>query len=211
MPAAPALRYFIIFRSDSGSQVKVLRGEGSPKMTGGSGGWSVIDRPRRISLTQWTGREPYRMDIPVLFDGWRDQVSVEESIARLNQMSMGHNYSPPPTVTVEGGVPIKGATWVIESIDWGDEVFWSQSDQGRYFRLRQDAVVHMLQYQAEARLKITMPKSLPNEFTVPRDGFTMREVAKAMYGNGEKWQKIQKANPNRDPNKLKKDTVLRVP
>jgi nucleoid-associated protein YgaU len=205
-------QYIVIFRSSSGSEVAAYRGDGSPKMTGGSGGWDVVARPRRIALTQWTGREPYRMDVPVLFDGYRHSQSVEEDIARLNQMSMGADFKPPPTVTIEGAVPIKGATWVIESIDWGDEVYWQISDQGRYYRQRQDAVVHLLQYQAEKRLKITMPKSLPNQFIVPRNGYTMKEVAKAMYGNANRWTDIKKANPKiRDPNNLKYKTVLRVP
>lgn len=210
---SPPRRYYVDFKASNGAIVRVLRGDGPPKMTGGSGGWNVVTRPRRVGLTQWQGRDPYRMDIPILFDAYREGVSVEPGISRLNNMSMGHDYNPPPTVLVEGAVPIKGARWVIEDIDWGDEVFWETSSQGQYFRLRQDAVVHLLQYQAEKRLKITMPKSLPNEFTVPRDGYTLREVAKQMYGNAERWKEIQKANAGeiRDPNKLKKDQVLRVP
>ena len=192
--------------------VKVLRGDGPPKIVGGAGGWDVVRRPRRTALTQWVGREPYRMDVPILFDGLRLQEGVENDIRLLNQMSLGFDYDPPPTITVLGALPVNGATWVIENIDWGDEVYWRQSAQGRYFRQRQDALVHLLQYQAEARLKITMPKSLPNEFIVPRDGFTLREVAKNMYGDGDRWKEIQKANTGiRDPNKLRKGQHIRVP
>jgi hypothetical protein len=206
-------RYYVTFRASNGSTVKVLRGDGPPKIVGGSGGWDVVSRPRRVAMTQWTGRDPYRMDVPILFDGYRFKDSVEEDIARLNNMSIGHDYDPPPTINIDGAVPVKGATWVIENIDWGDEVYWELSAQGRYYRMRQDAVVHFLQYQAEKRLKITMPKSLPNQFIVPRDGYTLREVAKAMYGNAERWKEIQKANEKlvRDPNKLKKGWELRVP
>lgn len=206
-------RYIYIFRSSKGAQVTVVRGEGPPKITGGSGGWNVVNRPRRTSLTQWGGREPYRMDVPILFDGWRARVSVEEDIRRLQQMSMGHDYDPPPTITLQGALPVNGATWVIEDIDWGDEVYWSQqSSQGRFFRMRQDAVVHLLQYQAEERLKIVMPRQLPNQYTVFKEGETLRSIAKVMYGDGDKWKVIKKANPSvRDPNKLKVKTVLRIP
>ena len=206
------LKYTVTFRASNGASVRVLRGDGPPKIVGGSGGWDVVSRPRRVALTQWIGRDPYRMDIPIIFDNYKNKGSVEEDIARLNNMSIGHDFSPPPTLNIDGAVPVKGATWVIEAIDWGDDVYWQQSDLGQFFRMRQDAVVHLLQYQAEARLRITMPaKDLPHQFTVPRDGFTMRMVAKAMYGNGSQWKKIQKANPNRDPNKLRRGQVLRVP
>lgn len=208
----PPLKFMVTFRASTGSQVTVLRGDGPPKITSGEGGWDVISRPRRVALTQWTGHDPYRMDIPILFDGWHDRSSVEESISRLNAMAMGHDFEPPPTLHVDGAVPVKGATWVIEAIDWGDEVYWDLSAQGRYFRMRQDAIVHLLQYQAEQRLNIIMPKTLPNEFIVPRDGFTLRDVAKAMYGNAKNWKKILRANPDiRDPNKLKAQQTIRVP
>jgi nucleoid-associated protein YgaU len=190
----------------------MLRGDGSPKMTGGGGGWNVVSRPRRVGVTQWAGHDPYRMDVPVLFDGWQDRASVEDSIARLNAMQMGSDYDPPPTVTIDGAVPIKGATWVIENIDWGDEVFWQESSQGRFFRLRQDAVVHLLQYQAEVNVKIAVVKFLPNTYYVLHKGETPKQIAKAVYGNANRWKDIQKANPKiRDPNKLPVKTTLRIP
>jgi hypothetical protein len=209
-------QHFVIFKSSLGSQVKVLRGDGAPKMTAGSGGWSVISRPRRTSLTQWTGRDPYRMDIPILFDGFRNDKSVESGIARLNSMSIGHDYDPPPTLIIEGGVPIKGATWVIDSIDWGDNVYW-ESSNGHYFRTRQDAVVHLLQYQAESRLNITMPKTLPGQYIVTRDGMTLKEAVKAYYGNTKKYKAVlstnkgNDANHVRDPNNLRKGLTLTMP
>ena len=208
----PPDRFLYTFRSSEGAQVKMLRGDAAPKMTGGGGGWTTVDRPRRISLTQWTGREPYRMDVPILFDGWRENRSVEEDISRLNKMQMGHDYDPPPTLHVDGALPIKGAKWVIESIEWGDDVIWSHSSRGKYFRLRQDAVVHLMQFQETTTIHITVVKFIPNYYEVMRDGETLKSIAKAMYGNANKWKDIKKANPKiRDPNKIKKHTKLRIP
>jgi len=220
MPAdKPPERFFYTFRSSEGVQVKMLRGDGAPKMTGGGGGWSTVARPRRTALTQWTGRDPYRMDVPILFDGWHDRRSVEKDIARLNRMQMGHDYDPPPTVHIEGAVPIKGAKWVIESIDWGDDVIWSgggaarrAATSGRYWRLRQDAIVHLMQFQETTTIHITTVKFIPNYYEVMKQGETLKSIAKAMYGNGNKWKDIQKANPKiRDPNKIKVHTKLRIP
>jgi len=209
--APPGILYYN-FRSSDGAQVKVLRGDGPPKMVGGLGGWQQVARPRRTSLTQWIGCEPYQMDVPILFDGWHDKTSVEDDIRRLAKMATGADYSPPPTVIIQGAVPVSDATWVIDNIDWGDEVYWEETVQGKTYRLRQDAVVHLLEYQAEERLKITITKSLPNTYVVHRAGETLRSIAKAMYGNGKRWTEIKKANPKiRDPNKLPINTTLRIP
>jgi len=204
-------KYLYTFRASSGSVVKVLRGDTAAKIVGGEGGWTMVDRPRRTSLTQWTGRQPYQMDVPVLFDGWRAQESVEQDIRRLQTMSIGSDFNPPPTIKIDGALPVGGATWVITGIDWGDEVFWAQTPRGQYFRLRQDALVHLTEYVAEQRLKITITNSLPNTYITSK-GDTLQNIAKAMYGNGSRWKEIQKANPKiRDPNKIPAKTTLRIP
>jgi hypothetical protein len=209
-------RYFYTFRSSKGQVVKVMRGDDSASIVGGEGGWNTIARPRRTSLTQWGGRDPYSMDVPIIFDGWRYGVSVEREIRMFQEMARGYDFSPPPTIKIDGALPINGATWVITSIDWGNEVFWSQaaksqSAQGSYYRLRQDAVVHLLQFQDEQRLKITLTNSLPNQYTVPKGTkTTLKDIAKAMYGNGSRWKEIQQANPKiRDPNKV--SGTVRIP
>jgi hypothetical protein len=105
------------FISSEGGRVTMMRGDGIPKMTGGGGGWSIEARPRRVGLTIWKGRDPYTMDVPVLFDGWMDDNSQENEISVLNQMQMGGDLKEPPTVTIEGAVPVKGIRWVISGID----------------------------------------------------------------------------------------------
>jgi hypothetical protein len=210
MTLAP--QHFYTFRSSQGSRIKVLRGIAAPKITSGEGGWNVVSRPRRVGLTQWDGHDPYRMDIPIIFDGYRLARSVEQDIRTFNAMAMGRDFTPPPTIHVDGALPVGGATWVIESIDWGDLVYWEKSPQGRYFRTRQDAVAHMLQYEAEKTLKITIAKQLPNTYTTHGSKETLRSIAKNMYGNATRWKDIQKANPKiRDPNKIPDKTTLRIP
>jgi len=152
------------------------------------------------------------MDVPIIFDGWRYQQSVEQDIRHLQKMAIGADFTPPPTVKIDGALPVGGATWVISSIDWGTEVFWAQTPQGQYFRLRQDAVVHLIEFQDEQRLNITITNSLPNHYTTQAKNETLKDIAKAMYGNGSKWKDIQQANPKiRDPNHIPKGTQLRIP
>jgi hypothetical protein len=205
-------KYFYTFRSSAGAVVKVLRGDTAPKIVGGEGGWNMVQRPRRTSLTQWGGRDPYQMDVPILFDGWRLQESVEREIRVLQLMSIGSDLNQPPTVTIDGALPVVGATWVITSFDWGDEVFWSQTPRGQFFRLRQDAVVHLLQFQAPQELKIVITNSLPNHYTTATAKETLRSISQSVYGTSARWKDIQKANPKiRDPNKIPNKTTLRIP
>jgi len=214
-PTRIAEKYYYVFKASNGLQVKVLRGAAPPTMmAGGIGGWNTVPRPRRTALTQWAGRDPYQMDVPVLFDRWHEQNSVEREIRQLNRMALGFDYQPPPTVKIQGALPVVGATWVISGIDWGEEVYWAQSKSG-FYRLRQDAVVHLLQYQAEERLKIVVTKSLPNIYVVfNKNGESLKTIAKHVYGNAKKWRVIKKANPGpktRDPNHIKYMTKLRIP
>jgi hypothetical protein len=204
-------RFFYTFRSSAGTVVKTLRGTDAPTITGGEGGWNLIARPRRVSLTQWGGRDPYQMDVPIMFDGWRTQRSVEQDIRRLQAMSVGSDFSPPPTIKIDGALPIGGATWVITGIDWGTEVYWSQTPRGQYFRLRQDAVVHLTQYIEEQRLKVAITNSLPNQYIVPKGTTTsFKQIASAMYGSPARWKDIAAANPSiRDQNKV--SGTVRIP
>jgi hypothetical protein len=204
-------KYWYTFRSSDGHVVKVLRGETPPKATDGMGGWTIVARSRRTAFTQWDGRNPYAMDVPILFDGYASGTSVEGDISKLFQMGVGSDFSPPPTVTVDGAVPIKGAKWVINNIDWGDEVIWQQQGKNKPYRLRQDAIVHLVEYEAEKRVKILTTHALPNVY-VTNPGDTMRSIAKLWYGDATLWTAIKNANPKiRDPNNIPKHTHLRIP
>jgi nucleoid-associated protein YgaU len=151
------------------------------------------------------------MDVPVMFDNL-DGSSVENDVALLFQMAIGADFDPPPTVRIDAGVPIKGATWIINGFDWGDDVIYDVNAKGKPFRSRQDAVVHLIQYVPQDVVRILTVKALPNIYTVHNKGETMRTIAKAMYGDARRWTDIKKANPKqRDPNHLKVGTKLRIP
>lgn len=196
------------FTTYDGSSVTVMRGSAAPKMVGGNPTWNVVNRPRRTGLTQWQGHEPYQMDVPVLFDAYATfESNVESAIARLQQMQQG---SPPPTITVEGAVPIKGIRWVITGIDWGDEVIWSGTSQRAYARERQDAIVHLMQYIKEERLAVQNVKPQPRRHTYKK-GETLRQIALKWYKDASKWKLIRDANNIRDPQNIPDKKSLKIP
>jgi LysM repeat protein len=209
-------RYYYEFKSSNGLSVVVLRDEAPPKITDGRGGWSVVERRRRKGLTTWGGRNPFRMDVPILFNGqFEPPYSVDQDISVLNMMALGDNFVVPPTVTVNGYLPVNGIKWVIEDLKWGDNAIWLQSQTGETIRVRQDCIVQLLQYVEEDVVKITntSPTPAPNSYTT-KAGDTPKSIAKARYGDANMWKKIRDLNPSkvRDPNQqLPTNTVLQMP
>lgn len=204
------LARFYTFTPSRGKPVTVRRGEGGPKMTAGGGGWETIARPRRTGFTEWAGGSPYEMDVPVLFDGWASDTSQEMAISFLNQMKMSPGpWLPPPTVKITGLVPVKGATWVIQDINWGENVIWKAAGDGGY-RLRQDAVVQLLQFIAEDRLSIRKQVP-PIKLHIVRKGDTLASISKNHYGSTKYVTMLKKANNIRDPNHLRLGGTIKLP
>ena len=212
--------HFVTFTADGIGAVRVLKGDGSPKPMGGYGGWEVVSRPHRVGLTQWSGSDPLRLAIPVIFEGWTDRSGQEVRISRLSRMALPQGDDEPPVVTVEGvGIPNLGPKrWVIESLEWGDNVIWdNESGSGSLVRLRQDCTVNLLQYVAEDRVAFSSIAAAkpgggawPKHYTW-RKGDTLQKLAAKFYHNSAKWHKIAAANNIRDPKNIKPGRVLTIP
>ena len=130
--------------SDGPGFICWLGNEGA-KPTGGYGGWDIVERPRRLSLTQWNGRPPVSMDIALVFDGFTDDKSVEGDCLDLERMAFhdADKFEPPPTITITGdAVPHSNLEWVITNITWGNVI--RRSSDGR--RTRQEATVSVVRY-----------------------------------------------------------------
>jgi hypothetical protein len=208
-------KYVVRFNADNGLVVSVNRDINPPKMTGGFGGWEIVDRPRKTALTQWDGRDPFRMDIPILFDGLTEERGQELSISILSRMALPPDGSSgnPPLIRVTGAVPRTDVTWVIEAIQWGDNVIWSHI-RGSSVRLRQDAVVKLLQYVKEDRIVNRGGRSSqgnrPRTYAV-HEGDTLRIISAKVYGDYTRWNNIAIANDITDPDTISPGQLLRIP
>jgi len=211
--ADPGLpRHYITFLASNGLEVRALRGDGAPKLSAGGARWEVINLPRRVGATQWMGRDPFVLDVPILFDHHASDESIEPDARALNKMRLSQEFTVPPTIKIIGAVPITDRDWVIQGIDWGDDVYWVTRGDAPY-RTRQDAVVHFLEYRPQARVKILAKASLPHAFEVQKGTTTtLRKIAKEMTGDANNWRKIKNANPSiRDPNKVVGPKRVRIP
>lgn len=187
-----------LIRTTSGVSVLCRRGMGDPKIMSGGARYTVIERPRRKSTVQWAGDDPYRMDVPIMLDGWADEISVEADCAKITQMRQSKgDLVPPVEIYVDGALPVKGAKWVVEDYTWGDNVIW-QVRKGIGFRLRQDITLHLLQSVPITVLQGNRPPSATTPYIV-KVGDTMASIAK-------QWNvtvpAIKKANNIRDPKKI---------
>jgi nucleoid-associated protein YgaU len=82
-------------------------------------------------------------------------------------------------------------------------------------RLRQDAIVHLRQYNPEDRLNVRnrgQVRANPKPYVVKR-GDTFKSISQSQYGTPDKWRLIMNANDVRDPTAIKKlvGKQIRIP
>ena len=214
-------RASVTFTAPGIGSVSAISDATTAQVSGGYGGWDVVSRPRRKGLTQWNGKDPIRMQIPVLFDGWRGRNSQEIPISRLSRMALPPEggKGEPPVISVEGnGVPHPGPErWVIENLQWGTNALWDVDRSGSMSRMRQDCVVNLLEFVDADRIAFSGLGTQPStpsgkmfRYTV-QDGDTLNRVAVAAYGDSASWPRIAEANGLRDPAALITGETLVIP
>jgi hypothetical protein len=221
--------YKVTFHAEGIAAVSAFLDETPVQITGGYGGWTVTSRQRRTGLTMWMGKDPIRMSVPVLFDGYSDMDGQEVNISRLSRMALPPTGQiEPPTVQVTGrGIPHPGPkNWVIENLQWGTNVIWDHDVNGSIVRLRQDCVVNLMQYVAGDRqafsglnpAKSSGSKAKPGSkgFQKPvkvKAGDSLSKIANRVYKNPKPgdWKLIAKANNIKDPRSIKPGQTLKIP
>jgi nucleoid-associated protein YgaU len=123
----------------------------------------------------------------------------------------------PPVVSVEGaGLPDPGPDkWVITGIDWPNaSVIQDFNSGGVMVRMRQDAVVHLLEHVDEDRAAFARlapaAGSWPKHYTV-KHGDTIQKISAKFYKTPKKWKLIARANNLRDPRHLHVGKTLIIP
>lgn len=184
------------------------RGMTPPKISSGGARYEIVERPRRRSIVQWKGDDPWRMSVPVIFDGWISEHNVEYDIRRVSQMAQSRgDLSPPFTFRLDGALPVSGGLWIMESIEWGDNVYWHADKRGGGNRIRQDATLNCLQYETEVILQISKPPPMSVPYRVT-SGETLAMIAAK---KGVTVDSIRVANNLRDGKKIKAGQRLMIP
>lgn len=201
--------------------VRVKRGFAPPRIESGHARWEVVDRVKRRSAVLFSGSDPLRMSVPILFDGWSSKTSVEHEISNIERMR--HIIGgEPPIVKVAGGVPAKGISWVIEGIDYTDQAVIWITKGGVQVRSRQDMTINLLE-KIDAEIIIlgsgtpgnsrgnAPSKTRPGVYIVKAGDANLGRIAVKLYHDRKMWKKIADANGIRDPNNISVNQQLVLP
>lgn len=216
----------ITFAAKDYSSVTCLIDDPGVSVTEGYGGWDVIARPRNVGILNWSGFEPMTMTVPVLFDNWHSQESVEEDILALELLAGrgpgggGRRQPPDITMSTPGGfgslVPhnFNGETsnWVITDIEWGDALRRRSSGH----RVRQAGTVTVSQHPSDGLEELSVARrrnahGRRRTTHVVKKGESLQSIARAEYGTSDRWQDIAIANNIRDPRQIKAGRRLKLP
>lgn len=187
----------VTLKNSAGSRLTVLLGDTSPVLSDGVTTWDTVSRPKRTAVTRYTGRNPFKQDIAVMFDGLADSKSQEGAIAKLQRMA-----SAPHIVELSGHALRTDLDWVFNgSIDWDNQQTIWQRIGKETVRVRQSAVIHLLEYIKDTVIKTPaspdtakLKKSPSRKVTIPQ-GMTLKQIAVIEFGDPDKWRRIVIDNP----------------
>lgn len=208
-----------------GGSLTAELGDGVPTVTG-AGGWNLVPREKQTSITEWQGYDPLSMDIPIVFDGFLDDTSIEQSIKSLYwlmRQPQGPRHEP-AVLSLSGPIPYTELRWVINNIQpvTGGDAELRRSDGNR---VRFTATVTLVQYVAGNTVTSHKPSPAKRHkgttsrkggttrvryYTV-RSGDTLPKIASRLLHSSNKWHDIAKLNNIRDPNHVKVGTRLKIP
>lgn len=196
-----------------GVTVRALRGDASPILTGGFGGWTQVARPRRKALTQWDGEQPLELTFSILFDGFENGQSVEADCLTLERLArQQQDGSDPPIVRHGGGMPHPELDWIVSDLSWDVDPVYSQSGN----RVRQQVTVKLLEHVAAEAIptaaSVAAAKSGgATKAYVVKTGDTLSSIAAKQLGDHKRWTEIATLNGIRDPKSIRAGQRLRLP
>lgn len=215
-----------------GTSIHVLLGDGIVTVTGGYGGWEEIARPHKKPITHWAAGVPYRMTVPIMFDRFLENRTVQPEIGDLEKLARADegNARPPKVRCVLPADEPRSpkVDWVIEEIAWEGEERGPKS--GR--RTRAGATVTLLEFVSDDLIQGSAKKRRAQSNTARgvagrrgdqltatirprvytwRKGDTLPKVAQKLLGDKDRARDIAKANDIRDGSKLKVGQKIKFP
>jgi LysM repeat protein len=220
-----------------GPTVLCRHGDGVAKFSSAAG-WQMTKRPKRTSMTEWMGADPYTLVVPVQFgDGWSTGIAVDpvvEVLRGIMRNPVGPRNQPAVVQITCPLVPLTWLRWVIADLTPKDQLV--NDGGGRYFASYDitfyqweptDLVISSSSGQTSAQraaastgqssgmssgATITAPAPAASGWTYTvKQGDTLSSIAARQLGNASRWQEIRTLNNIRDPNMINVGQVLRMP
>lgn len=225
--APPGGAYVSMNCGQLGIGITSLLDASNPIMTSGYGGWQLVTRRKRVSLTDWQGVDPYRLQFGLILDSYALDAStplkdtIEGDCLILEKMSFADRKqnTRPPKVRIVGPLPHTELTYVVETVTWGDAI--RNRDTGK--RLRQAVTIGLLELVEDTVLNSLSPAktmrsaqagvgslAFPKTYVVKATD-TLGSIAALIYGKQSAWHEIAKANGIRDPASIRVGQTLKIP
>lgn len=230
----------------AGGQVQIVQGQGDNEVrvtlwlagpvrpTGsGFGGWTVNGRDGRKGSVDFDGVDPERYTVPILVNGWADEIDQQETWETLWRMAAMRGDQPPDTVWVFGNVPpaVQEHAWLIETITPADPPGGVlQSYDNKLWREAANITILEPEFadlvtkpikRAQRKAKSNRkPRTTTTRKIADADhpkgrGESLMMVAARIYGNPARWRDIAAANPKLpgygDPEAIPAGTTLKLP
>lgn len=177
----------------------------------------VTDRRGQVSLTEYAGREPYEVILPIQFDEFRSQRSVEPWIAQLERLAVAEGDArTSPIVRVEGPIPprCKNVTWFVDDLI---EIPERTEHNTTGDRVRYAVDVHLIERTwddllvSAQQIPTSEQTGLLTRTTTVKKGEDIYDVARRAYGDPGRAVEIARANTIPLTSKLKVGQRLRLP
>jgi hypothetical protein len=192
-----------VFASDDfdGKPIKFRFATGGCSISPPEPNYQTTDLMGSISLTQFYGQRPYRMDIDVQLDGFPDR-SVEADIKTLEHFAEVHpGRSEPPILTVDGDIPKPhpNLSWRVQAFTDPviDYVQGRPTDRCRYFTtvsLIQNVTDRVLVESLRKSTAATKGVQKARKTTVIAGEDFLFEVARRVYRDPSRAADIATAN-----------------
>lgn len=237
----PPVGWVRVYSQDPPLSVTARLSDEQPVIEQGFGGWDEVTRPRRSPLTTFKAPPGLHLTLPLMFDRFATDTSVERDLATLQRMGQPTAADgEPPRVRVNargGAIPYQARTWVINDITYGAAEMNHAGD-----RTRQQVTLGLIEYVEDVHLveksaatrrrskskatkrkrgastKRTVVVRKPHVAVKTRTADTavstgepLSRIAARELGDANRWPEIAKLNNLRDPNYVKAGQVLRLP
>ena len=211
-----------------GPSITVALGDGFAVPTI-AGGWGDTARPRDRSIAEWAGSPLMTLDVPVLVDGFDQEISVEPQLNILYgyMRNMVGPRDEPPVLQITGvPIPFTSADWVLNAITPADEI--RRQRDGK--RIRASMSLQFLEYRQgdvvvsrrtspakkqQQKSKGDTWKSIAVATSTRvynvKKGDTLQSIAAHELGSTARWHEIAKLNNIRDPASIKPGQRLKIP
>lgn len=211
---------FSLTNTHDHSTVSMRFGDGPATVTEGYGGWQTVERPKRVAVTEWKGRQPIALEIPFVMDHWDTSGNAEDQVKKLEVLGGIGSHGKPATCILDGGGAIphdvtvfRTGRWVVENISWDKAFEYREPKHGK--RIRCGGTLNLREYVTATDIlhKIRKKPRKPKTYKVKK-GENLRKIAarKEIYHDSKKWKRIGDANHIRDGRKvLKTGRVLKIP